>query len=162
MDWFDKAGVPAPVSTMDWSGKARVSRTGLHDGFLRPNDVLPEKSSFEGDLSGRRPFRWRKVICQPKSGQSWVSAEKVVCRPKSSQSWVSAARYVLIRISYGSPGLSRTDAIPRGLWFGKDPFPVPVLHFPVPAILPENCIYNSENILFSAAGYSSHLCLMGK
>ena len=90
-------------------GRLRSEVEGSRCHFVRPNDVLPEKSSFEGDLSGRRPFRWRKVICQLKSGKSWVSA----------------ARYVLIRVSYGSPGLSRTEYLPKGLWYDKDPFPVP-------------------------------------
>ena len=50
---------------------------------------------------------------------------KIACQLKSVQSRVSAAKYMLIRNLYGSPGLSRTDALPRGLWFGKEPPPVP-------------------------------------
>ena len=78
-------GFPYPVSTMGLSGQMTFCR-----------------SSFKGDLSGRRPFRWRK---------SSVSSHP--------------ARYMLIRNSYGSPGLSRTEAPPKGLWYGKDQFPVP-------------------------------------
>ena len=43
-------------------GRVFPYRHDLRDGFVlvRPNDVLPEKSSFEGDLSGRRSFQRRK------------------------------------------------------------------------------------------------------
>ncbi len=115
---------------------------GLRGCGLRPAGLLGSAGRRAAGLSGQMTFCRRKVrlrvIC-PAEGRfggekSCASSNpakvgfrrrKVVRQLKSGQSRVSAARCVLIRISYGSPGLSRTDAIPRGLWYGKDPFPVP-------------------------------------
>ena len=44
-----------------WFCKGRLqSKLKEVADFVRPNDVLPEKSSFEGDLSGRKSFQRRK------------------------------------------------------------------------------------------------------
>ena len=73
----------------------------------------------QGDATYFLTITQQKAVSDPKLKevaqfvrQKVVSAEKIACQLKSGQSWVSAARYVLIRISYGSPGLSRTDVLP--------------------------------------------------
>ena len=77
--------------------QGRVCRTGLHDGFLRPNDVLPEKSSFERSVRQTRPSPNRCASCGilvretdfPRtklSGQEFVEQNQHCPEPEASTS----------------------------------------------------------------------------
>ena len=107
-------GFPYPVSAMDWFGKARVSRTGLHDGLVRSNDVLPKKVRLrvicpaEGRFSGENRLP-AQILPEPGFGGQ-IHANKEFVRQPRPLPYRHGLRDGLVRPGRGFP--YRTKQMP--------------------------------------------------